>query len=439
MADGLRPPHALPYLRSPSLPSLPPFASLIGQHWTNESSSFGNEPCLLNDHQQRQRARHHEQDTFFELPAHTRPVFAQEIVARHAFYPLATSPRSSSQERLYQSTLHRPIGSAAHRRQSISHHSHWAQIEHPLAIDTNIHASYHRIPRQRDYPEPMSQMSPLTTPLHGSVDYNRLPSLSPVSSMMSPTVPHQVAPEHVAINRATVAALRSDEYTVPPAVPVTVEEEVHYELIMREHPVHARACGLSWDSRTLDPTPIIELRITGANQRLLTKDMFERTRFVMNVTLLDEDGRHSRMNYPQGTARNDSNLVGELYHSGMFYKDEFDQEGCYFCFGGLSCRMSGRYRLRFMLFRFDFDALAGGKVATRTVAEIDTNPFEVSVPRLFSGRLNSSNLVIALKQQGAKVDVRKGPGPEQRAHLRRRREQDDDGEEDRDETRRSRS
>lgn len=184
--------------------------------------------------------------------------------------------------------------------------------------------------------------------------------------------------------------------------------ELKYELIVRQQPIAARACGFGErDRRVIDPPPIIQLVVRDMKTG---KTDIEEMRYCLNVlhcTLWSADGTNEETALVQPERRTTRRLMGQLVASPSVAKDEHDVEGCFFCFPDLSCRTHGQYRLRFLLLRIDpADLHVGGH--TPILTEVLTDIFTVYTAKDFPGMRPSSALTRALKLQGCNIQVKKG-------------------------------
>ncbi|KAK9708575.1 hypothetical protein K7432_009560 [Basidiobolus ranarum] len=123
-----------------------------------------------------------------------------------------------------------------------------------------------------------------------------------------------------------------------------------FELIVRQHPHHARMCGFGEkDRRPIDPPPIIQLVVRDQRGRVDTtavQDPF----YVLHVTLWSEDRQEER-NIITSNSKCTRVLMGSLVASANLLKIPEGEQGCYFCFPDLSIRIEGRYCLKFNLIR----------------------------------------------------------------------------------------
>lgn len=125
-----------------------------------------------------------------------------------------------------------------------------------------------------------------------------------------------------------------------------------------------------------------------------------------------------------GERRQQRRLMGTLVSSPFVGRDERDEEGCFFCFPDLSCRTSGRYRLRFVLVVLDPMAMRPGDKSPFR-ATVLSEPFQVYAAKDFPGMKPSTELTKRLKEQGCLISVKKGNEKTNAAHAR-----EDDGEDE---------
>lgn len=181
-----------------------------------------------------------------------------------------------------------------------------------------------------------------------------------------------------------------------------------YNLIIRQQPAAARACGFGErDRRVIDPPPILELKITDQATGSPEQDL--NAMLALHCTLLSHDGKEDETEVPptekgMPTTRR---LMGTLVASPYQAKDEHGVGGTFFVFPDLSCRSPGKYRLRFKLLRVDPTNMTPGAVHG-SVASIVTDVFSVFTAKDFPGMRASSALLKALRRQGLNVGVKKG-------------------------------
>ena len=128
---------------------------------------------------------------------------------------------------------------------------------------------------------------------------------------------------------------------------------------------------------------------------------------VMHCTLWNAEGTNEETAVNQPDRTSTRRLMGQLVASPSVARDEFNHEGCFFCFPDLSCRTHGKYRLRFMLMRIDVGNLHVGGFSP-ILAETLSDIFTVYSAKDFPGMRSSSALTRALKLQGCNIQVKKG-------------------------------
>lgn len=136
----------------------------------------------------------------------------------------------------------------------------------------------------------------------------------------------------------------------------------------------------------------------------------EELRYSLNVvhcTLWNAEGTNEETALVQPDRGTTRRLMGQLVSSPVVAKDEYDKEGCFFCFPDLSCRTHGRYRLRFVLMRIDPMNLHVGGFSP-IITDVLSDVFTVYTAKDFPGMRPSSALTRALKLQGCNIQVKKG-------------------------------
>lgn len=184
-----------------------------------------------------------------------------------------------------------------------------------------------------------------------------------------------------------------------------------YTLSMRQQPIAARACGFGErDRRVIDPPPILELKI--GDPGATTEEMKARLRYpyyVVHCSLwnADHDIDNSAMDDVGDRRNQQRRLMGTLVASPFVGKDENNVEGCFFCFPDLSCRTTGRYRLKFVLMVLDPSTMGTGNkapFASTVISDVVT----VYAAKDFPGMQSSTPLTRRLKEQGCLISVKKG-------------------------------
>ncbi|KAL7923890.1 velvet factor domain-containing protein [Trichoderma austrokoningii] len=182
----------------------------------------------------------------------------------------------------------------------------------------------------------------------------------------------------------------------------------NFQLIMRQQPNAARACGFGdRDRRVIDPPPIVELIVTNPN--LTQEDVRVYLRYesyVMSCAIFDESGERDSSYMPE-EYQHQRRLMGSLVATPFVGLDENEKEGCFFCFSDLSCRTPGSFRLKFTLMMID-PGRAGSVRHFPILAEIKSEAFKVFSAKEFPGMVASSSLAKKLKEQGCIISIKKG-------------------------------
>jgi hypothetical protein len=121
-------------------------------------------------------------------------------------------------------------------------------------------------------------------------------------------------------------------------------------------------------------------------------------------------------------------LMGTLVASPFVGRDEFGVEGCFFPFPDLSCRTTGKYRLKFVLVvLYPANMKTGDRLPFK--ATVLSDVFEVYPAKTFPGMVPSTELTKQLKEQGCLIAVKKGhQRTEMTAEARPSEEKEDDEE-----------
>ncbi|KAK1024824.1 hypothetical protein LTS16_023707, partial [Friedmanniomyces endolithicus] len=180
-----------------------------------------------------------------------------------------------------------------------------------------------------------------------------------------------------------------------------------YDLLIRQQPLAARACGFGEkDRRVIDPPPIIELRVTDASGAPRED---RGALLALHCTLMTEDGTQddAAVQPAEPNTQPTRRLMGNMVASPYYAKDEHGRAGTFFVFPDLSCRAPGRFRLRLRLIRIQHSSMKVGMQSPTVVGAL-TDVFTVFTAKDFPGMRASSALLKALRRQGLSVGVKKG-------------------------------
>lgn len=196
----------------------------------------------------------------------------------------------------------------------------------------------------------------------------------------------------------------------PKAEGYTSSRNVEYKIIIRQQPIAARACGFGErDRRVIDPPPILQMIVR--DPRATPGELDSQMRYpfsVIHCELWNAELDHDETSMPETEERRQQRrLMGTLVASPFVGRDEFNVEGCFFPFADLSCRTTGRYRLKFVLVVLDPARMKpGDKLPFR--ATVLSDVFEVYPAKTFPGMVPSTELAKRLKDQGCLISVKKG-------------------------------
>ncbi|PHH64371.1 hypothetical protein CDD82_1776 [Ophiocordyceps australis] len=184
--------------------------------------------------------------------------------------------------------------------------------------------------------------------------------------------------------------------------------DVRFRIDLRQQPKAARACGFGdRDRRVIDPPPIVQLVVessTMTDDEIRSYLRYES--YVMNCSICDETGTRDASFMPE-EYQHQRRLMGSLVGTPFVGQDEYGREGCFFCFGDLSCRTPGAFRLKFTLIMID-PARAGVIRHFPILSEALSDVFHVYSAKEFPGMLPSSDLAKRLKEQGCIISIKKG-------------------------------
>jgi hypothetical protein len=195
----------------------------------------------------------------------------------------------------------------------------------------------------------------------------------------------------------------------------------------------ARACGFGdRDRRVIDPPPILQMLVRDPKATPAELDTKMRYPFsVIHCELWNAELDHEETAMPEiGDRPPQRRLMGTLVASPFVGRDEFGVEGCFFPFPDLSCRTTGKYRLKFVLVVLNPSNMkTGDKLPFK--ATVLSDVFEVYPAKTFPGMVPSTELTKRLKEQGCLIAVKKGhQRVEMTTEVRPSEEQEEDDEED---------
>ena len=282
-----------------------------------------------------------------------------------------------------------PHDARAHHQQT--HRSPGIQQPYTYSVP---HLTYQPVLRQ---PQPLNhveQQSHTRIPSRAGSDG---PQYSPAATSQSPAPSYYDSETSPCTSIAPTLQPRVSQ--LPP---------LFYNLLIRQQPVAARACGFGErDRRVIDPPPILELEITDRETGRPENDW--NAMLALHCTLLSPDGKDDETEVPPAHPEvlSTRRLMGTLVASPYPAKDENGVAGTFFVFPDLSCRSPGKYRLRFKLMRIDPTMMTPG-MSSPSVANITTDTFSVYTAKDFPGMRASSALLKSLRRQGLNVGVKKG-------------------------------
>ena len=214
----------------------------------------------------------------------------------------------------------------------------------------------------------------------------------------------------------------------PAVAKVIFSPSFQYELLIRQQPIAARACGFGdRDRRTIDPPPILEMIVhdPGASKARLPSTFNYPPSSVVHCELWSADTDTAEAHMPEvGERRQQRRLMGTLVSSPFIGGDEFGVNGCFFPFPDLSCRTTGKYRLKFTLVIIDASNIKPGDRLPFEATAI-SNVFEVYTAKTFPGMIESTELTKRLKAQGCLITVKKGHQRLDRKRTTRSSEEND--------------
>jgi hypothetical protein len=192
-----------------------------------------------------------------------------------------------------------------------------------------------------------------------------------------------------------------------------------YKLKIVQQPVAARACGHGErDRRVVDPPPIVQLLMEDFDYASEDDQMaLKQPSNIVHCTLLSVPHNKdvSATKDPFHPEKLQRRLMGTQAASPFVGFDptapkdlpKDHRPGVFFIFSDVSCRHTGRYRLRFDLMTLAAHTNDLGTQAM-ILASVDSDVFEVYNAKDFPGMKPSTGLARELRNQGANIPIKKG-------------------------------
>ncbi|CAK7216714.1 hypothetical protein SEUCBS140593_002964 [Sporothrix eucalyptigena] len=193
----------------------------------------------------------------------------------------------------------------------------------------------------------------------------------------------------------TAYATQFGDHTIaPPPAAIKVEDSVpDYMLEIRQQPQHARvALGKDKaDRKPIDPPPILQLKVSHKKDPM--QNFLQSPYYFMSCSLLKGDEAAAKEPLP-------SYLIGTVVSSLHRLKDTDNQDGGFFVFGDLSCKVEGKFRLLFTLYQMQ-------KMECIHITSIVSDTFQVYPTKSFPGLAESTFLTRSFSDQGVRLRLRK--------------------------------
>lgn len=203
-------------------------------------------------------------------------------------------------------------------------------------------------------------------------------------------------------------------------------DSMTFRLVIRQQPQAARACGFGdRDRRAIDPPPIVQMIIE--SNKMTEEEMRAYlcySGYVMNCTLYDTTGTRDVSAMPAEYDQHRRKILGSLFTTPFVGYDEFGQEGCFFAFSDLSCRLPGSFRLKFTLVMIQ-PSMGPGHFPN--LVSIVSDIFNVYTAKEFPGMVASSDLAKRLREQGCIISIKKGGERGRGRHPQSDEEEGDSG------------
>ncbi|KAH8914084.1 hypothetical protein BT69DRAFT_1358458 [Atractiella rhizophila] len=180
-----------------------------------------------------------------------------------------------------------------------------------------------------------------------------------------------------------------------------------FQLDVLQHPSRSRMTGFgSTDRRSLDPPPVVRLKVRDENGILVRDSAFESDTMVCHTELwqAEEGQEREQRNHVWRERKVVRNLLGTLTVPGRRLKDQWGNASVLFVFNDLAVRTEGTFTLRFTV--LDLDSKMDSRVSPPLAREF-SRPFHVYSPKSFPGMQTSTPLTKALARQGVKLILHK--------------------------------
>jgi hypothetical protein len=183
-------------------------------------------------------------------------------------------------------------------------------------------------------------------------------------------------------------------------------ENLSYELVIREQPKNVKSVGLTDKERKpIEPPLIVQLSVYNEKREPYVQCLYNSNFFILATLLeekqtIDETGKYTYKTLLMDKYKDKKLLLGTTVASMNRLKDVDGSNGAFFIFYDLSIRYEGSYRLKFSLYE-----MKQNKTIYRSSTVSDV--FTVYSPKAFPGFKESSALAKSFAEQGVKIRIKK--------------------------------
>ncbi|CAO3636066.1 unnamed protein product [Cunninghamella blakesleeana] len=166
-----------------------------------------------------------------------------------------------------------------------------------------------------------------------------------------------------------------------------------FSLVIRQQPIQARVCtNNEKDRKAIEPPPIIQIQLNNTSKEE-SKNFLQNPFYFMFVNLVHSTTYEDIYQHPPA-------LSGQTVSSMYKLKDITNDDGSFFCFGDLSSKMEGEFRLKFTLCEI---------LNTSAIhrMHIYSQPFHVYHSKNMPKPLNTTFLSRSFADQGVRIRIRK--------------------------------
>ncbi|KAI9308456.1 velvet factor, partial [Cunninghamella echinulata] len=166
-----------------------------------------------------------------------------------------------------------------------------------------------------------------------------------------------------------------------------------FSLTVRQQPIQGRLCtNNEKDRKSIEPPPIIQIQLNNATEEE-TQNFLQNPYYFMCVNLVHP------LTY-KDIIQDHPVLSGQTVSSMYKLKDITNSDGSFFCFGDLSSKIEGEFKLKFTL----CEILT---TSTINLMHIYSQSFHVYHPKKMPKPVDTTFLSRSFSDQGVRIRIRK--------------------------------